>query len=72
MKAHGLPVALRTLQSWELSRKTPSHRDPEKFAARALESFLADDPTITDAPIFGRRKDKVSKEQVTEILNLRR
>ena len=72
MKTHGLPVALRTLQSWELSRKTPSHRDPEKFAARALESFLADDPTITDAPIFGRRKDKVSKEQVTEILNLRR
>jgi len=24
MNAHGFPVALRTLQSWELSKKTPS------------------------------------------------
>jgi len=47
MNARGFPVALRTLQSWELSRKTPSHRDPQKFAARALEAFLADYPTIT-------------------------
>jgi len=63
MKAHRLPVALRTLQSWELSRKTPSHRDPEKFVARALESFLADHPTITDAPIFRRWKDKSKNSQ---------
>src|SRR5215469_16388550 len=66
MNARDVPVRLRTFQAWEVRA-----RYPEVFTARALEAFLSQYPTITDPPIFGRWKDKVSEEQVTEILKLR-
>lgn len=41
----GLPVKVRTLQDWEIGR-----RSPRALAASALEKFLEEHPTITPPP----------------------
>lgn len=64
MNARGFVVSHRTLESWDSGARKPS-----RFAAQALESFLAQHPVITDAPKYER--DKLSDEQVAEIRAMR-
>ena len=64
MNARGFVVSHRTLESWDSGARVPS-----RFAAQALESFLAQHPIITDAPKYAR--DKLSDEQVAEIRAMR-
>src|SRR5258708_32697199 len=54
----GLPIALRTLQQWEIGR-----RSPQSVTAAALERFLAEQGKFskarvgkTDAPVIERIK----------------
>jgi len=49
MKVRGYPVRLSALQHWEVGLRSPS-----ELVIKALEAFLAQHPTITDAPKFGR------------------
>jgi DNA-binding transcriptional regulator YiaG len=67
MNAHDLPVLLETLQRWE-----GGFRSPGRLISKVLEAFLRDHPSITDAPVFGRWKNPVSEEAVTEIRKLRK
>ena len=64
MNARGFVVSHRTLESWDSGARVPS-----RFAAQALESFLAQHPVITDAPKYAR--NKLSNEQVAEIRAMR-
>jgi len=59
------PVNLQTLQAWEQGRYSP-----EPLAAKALETFLAQVPTVTDAPVYGKRS-RFSEKDLTEISRLR-
>ena len=64
MNARGLVISFRTLEAWNSGLRTPS-----RFAAQALENFLAQHPVITDAPKYQRYK--LTDEQVAEIRQLR-
>jgi hypothetical protein len=64
MNARGFVVSHRTLESWDSGARRPS-----RFAAQALESFLAQHPVITDPPKYAR--DKLSDKQVNEIRAMR-
>ena len=71
----GLPIALRTLQQWEIGR-----RSPHAVTAAALEKFLAEQerssttrPQKTIAPIIERLKawreaNNLSQSQAVQIL----
>jgi|SRR5208337_244621 len=61
MENRDCPVDIATLQQWEQGRYRPSN-----LAAKALETFLATYPTITDAPLY-RKRTKLSAETVAEI-----
>jgi DNA-binding transcriptional regulator YiaG len=65
MEARGLMIPYHTLESWESGA-----RKPGRFAAEALSKFLEDHPNVDDAPQYMRHK--ISPEQVTEILALRK
>ena len=49
MKARGFPMTLSTLKKWETG-----HLAIGKYAMLALEKFLSEHATITDAPIYAR------------------
>jgi hypothetical protein len=65
MAARDFPLNQQTLQAWEQGRYKP-----EPLAAKALETFLSQYPTITDAPLYGKRS-KLSPEDLAEIRRLR-
>ena len=65
MESRDCPVDIAALQQWEQGRYRPSN-----LAAKALETFLATYPTITDAPLY-RKRTKLSAETVAEIRRLR-
>jgi transcriptional regulator with XRE-family HTH domain len=66
MESRDCPVDIATLQQWEQGRSRPSN-----LAAKALETFLATYPTITDAPLY-RKRTKLSAETIAEIRRLRK
>jgi hypothetical protein len=43
-----------TLQKWEVG-----FRSPGRFAAKAMEHFLDEHPTIDDPPVVGRWKNQL-------------
>jgi transcriptional regulator with XRE-family HTH domain len=61
----GVPIDVRTIQQWEQGRYKPS-----RLAAAALEKFLAEPPTITDAPPYGKQS-KLTAVDLAEIRRLR-
>jgi transcriptional regulator with XRE-family HTH domain len=65
MAARDYPVNLKTLQGWEQGWYAP-----EPLAAKALETFLAQYPTVNDAPVYGK-KSKLSAQDLAEIRRLR-
>jgi hypothetical protein len=52
-------------QSWEQGVQFPG-----TFATKALETFLEQDPVITDAPVYGRWKSP--NKDIAEIHKLRK
>jgi hypothetical protein len=65
MEARGLQIPYHTLEVWD-----SGVRNPGRFAAKAVEKFLDEHPTVDDAPKY--RRYKISPEQVEEILRLRK
>jgi len=59
------------------SRSSPTRstredfRSPGRFAAKAFEQFLDDNPTIANPPVVGRWKNQLPDAKVTEIRKLR-
>jgi hypothetical protein len=64
MQARGFILSHRTMESWESGLRAPG-----RFTVQALERFLDEYPTVTDAPAYARYK--ISDKQVTEILAAR-
>jgi transcriptional regulator with XRE-family HTH domain len=65
MKARDFKVALTTLQAWEQRNIHPGH-----FTEKALDAFLEQFPTITDAPTYGRWV--TPEKKIAEIHKLRK
>lgn len=65
MEIRDFPVDIASLQQWEQGRYRPSN-----LAAKALETFLSEYPTITDAPRY-KKRTKLTAETVAEIRRLR-
>jgi hypothetical protein len=66
MLANGVEVPLLTYQKYE-----GGFRSPGRFAAKAFEQFLDDNPTIANPPVVGRWKNQLPDAKVTEIRKLR-
>ena len=66
MKADGLPISRRTIESWEAGHA------PSLYAAQAVEAFLEKHPTVTDPPKFGKWKKPLSVDNKIEIRKLRK
>lgn len=66
MESSGLEVPLLTLQKWE-----GGFRSPGRFALSALDQFLEQHPTVTDAPVYGRWKTTMPDSKVSEMRKLR-
>jgi hypothetical protein len=66
MLANGVEVPLLTYQKYE-----GGFRSHGRFAAKAFEQFLDDNPTIANPPVVGRWKNQLPDAKVTEIRKLR-
>jgi transcriptional regulator with XRE-family HTH domain len=66
MHEHGLPITITGLQKWE-----GGFRSPGRFAAKAIEEFLDEHPTISKPPIVGRWKIRLPDAKVKKIRQLR-
>jgi hypothetical protein len=84
LNARGFPITISVVQAWEHSlmykgqRRDSKPKDgklknpprpPGFFVAKALDQFLKENPTITDAPVFSRKP--LSEKDIDLIRNLR-